>query len=323
MKTREILLLIVKLIVGGICLIALALFVSGSWFDSPPATNKTSPSSSSASVSEFTEPLEYLAGGDSYSGGNGNSDYETGTDVGDVTLPSYNLCHRSAHGYPQVIAREMGAAVTLTNVACNGSMISDITASNHLFPSVPPQIDAVTPDTDVVTITIGGNDVDFAKIMTLCLLEKADGASCQSRFGPNLDDALSSIDSSYARAIREIRRIAPDARIIVTGYPLFFSEDQSEECNVEAGKFGLSPGDIGWVNSKIKELNTQISEAAYTTDSAYVSVTEAFEGHDICAPENKRWINGFGDGDIQGWLHPNLAGQEAYAEALKPFISPN
>ena len=91
------------------------------------------------------EPLDYVALGDSYSAA-------SGVLPPDLTAPPQ--CLRSVSNYPHVIAATIGAQ--LTDVSCGGADTGDYVAEQ--YPGVAPQLDALAPDTQLVTMTIGGND---------------------------------------------------------------------------------------------------------------------------------------------------------------------
>jgi lysophospholipase L1-like esterase len=98
-----------------------------------------------ASASSATDPLRYVGLGDSYSAASG-------------VLPpdptAHPMCLRSTSNYPHLIAGAIGAQ--LTDVTCGGADTGDFFAPQ--YDGVPAQLDAVTADADLVTMTIGGND---------------------------------------------------------------------------------------------------------------------------------------------------------------------
>ena len=110
-----------------------------------------------------TQPLRYVALGDSVAAEPG---------VPDPAPPPG--CQKSTNNYPSVLARRLKPAA-VTDVTCSGATSADITSRAQLTAdgAVPPQIDAVEPDTTLITVTIGGNDVGLA----------ADAAQCRGRLG--------------------------------------------------------------------------------------------------------------------------------------------
>ena len=101
-----------------------------------------------------TDPLRYVALGDSYVA----APLVPITDVA-------NGCFRSSNNYPAIVAKKLGAK--LDDRSCGGATTAHILSP---WAELAPQVDAVTADTRLVTITIGGNDVNFAGVMTDCVL---------------------------------------------------------------------------------------------------------------------------------------------------------
>ncbi|HET6561795.1 MAG TPA: GDSL-type esterase/lipase family protein, partial [Marmoricola sp.] len=88
-------------------------------------------------------------------------------------VPSTSLaegCFRSDGNYPQIVAAELGAV--LHDVSCSGADSSDLTGRQSVAGgrgTVPPQLDAVPADADLVTVGIGGNDQNlFHTLITRC-----------------------------------------------------------------------------------------------------------------------------------------------------------
>src|SRR5690349_6291158 len=89
-------------------------------------------------------PLRYVALGDSYSAASGVAPPD----------PTSPLCARSTVNYPHLIAAATGA--TLRDVTCGAAETKDFRTSQ--YPGVAPQLDALRRNTQLVTMTIGGND---------------------------------------------------------------------------------------------------------------------------------------------------------------------
>ncbi|WP_433755613.1 GDSL-type esterase/lipase family protein [Nocardia sp. CA-135398] len=92
------------------------------------------------------------------------SSYASGPGLPDIVDTS---CSRSAHNYPHQVATATG--LDLVDVSCGGATTANILDTPQHTPDgavVPVQIDAVTDDTRLVTITIGGNDLNLVGSMT-------------------------------------------------------------------------------------------------------------------------------------------------------------
>src|SRR5918998_3557649 len=100
----------------------------------------------------------YTALGDSYTAGPLIPD-QTGSDP--------QGCLRSDRNYPHLVANAL--KLSLTDVSCSGATTEDMFSSQALEgDDNPPQLNAVKPDTSVVTLGIGGNDIGFSSIIEDC-----------------------------------------------------------------------------------------------------------------------------------------------------------
>src|SRR5256885_3854682 len=106
-----------------------------------------------------TRVIHYVALGDSYSAGEGVPPYDRGTDV------AGDMCHRSASAYSRVL--HVKDRVELVDRACSGARVDDLTSPRSR--AEPAQLSWIDARTDVVTMTIGGNDAYFAPVVGACV----------------------------------------------------------------------------------------------------------------------------------------------------------
>ncbi|MEU5049105.1 GDSL-type esterase/lipase family protein [Streptomyces sp. NPDC021096] len=95
---------------------------------------------------------KYVAMGSSFAAGPGITPTKPGSPA---------ACGRSADNYASKVAARFGLA--LTDVTCSGATANILTTGQH---GRPPQISAVTADTRLVTVTIGGSDVNYLGSLT-------------------------------------------------------------------------------------------------------------------------------------------------------------
>jgi lysophospholipase L1-like esterase len=150
---------------------------------------------------------------------------------------------------------------------------------------------AVTADTSLVTLTIGGNDLDlFSTLVRTCTrLRSSDpqGAPCAKRLaaqGPDLDGAVATISRNVAGALRTIRRTAPDAKVLLVGY-LRLVPDRGSCVGLP-----LAAGDYAEGRRISQGLDRALRQAARRTGTSFVDMYAASAGHDICA--DTPWVNG-------------------------------
>lgn len=255
-----------------------------------------------------TEYDEYVALGDSY----------TAAPLVPPTDTS-SICLRSGVNYPALVAEAM-PGTALTDVSCSGA-----TTANTVRPqagiggSVPPQFDALTAGTDLVTIGLGGNDESlFANLLGRCTQLAADdptGSPCEDAAAGGVDFELlqSTIRDNLAEVVRGVRERSPEARVLVIGYPQLVPE--SGTCDL----LPLAAGDYPFARAINEGLNQAARDAAEATDAEYVDVWGPTEGHDICADDP--WINGrITSARTALAYHPLAVEQEAVAELVLETI---
>lgn len=237
----------------------------------------------------YADDVEMTGLGDSYASGVGAGSYDDDS----------GSCQRSPYGYAAQGAERIGA--DLTFVACSGATTSDVLDS---------QLDALSSDTDVVTLTVGGNDIGFVPVITTCAQPwwssdcdaAIDGAQAKIA-----DELPGSLDALYA----EIEAASPDAEVVVTGYPYLF---MGEDCN--AGTW-FSPAEQERLNETGDLLNDAVAEGAEAHGFTFVDPRDAFTGHAVC--DDDAWINGLTH-PISDSYHPNESGHTAYADLVDDYL---
>lgn len=152
---------------------------------------------------QASAPMRVVALGDSYGSGVGANDYQVATE---------GTCWRSLNSTSEVVVRKLRAAgrnVAFTNVTCSGATIDDLRRSYH--DSV--QLDALRPDTTLVLLTIGGNDIGFGPHVTLCL-----NGNCAGLPAALAMAKLPRMAQNQAKLIDEIKARSPHAKIVQLGY---------------------------------------------------------------------------------------------------------
>ncbi|WP_166020629.1 SGNH/GDSL hydrolase family protein [Streptomyces chilikensis] len=252
---------------------------------------------------QAADPLRYVALGDSYSAGSGVSPT-------DFSSP---LCLRSKANYPKVIAGRTGA--DLTDVTCGAAQTKHFTQSQ--YPLVPPQADAVNADTDLITLTIGGNDNStFIGALLACgsagLTTGGYGNPCETLHGSRFTDAID--DHTYPAlrsALAAVKAKAPHARIAVLGYPWITPASFDPTC---FAKLPVARGDIPYLRGLQSHLNDTIARAARESGAVYIDFAQVSEGHDACKAPGTRWIEPVLGGNSIVPVHPNALGESRMAD---------
>ncbi|HET7659386.1 MAG TPA: SGNH/GDSL hydrolase family protein [Oryzihumus sp.] len=248
-----------------------------------------------------TPSLRYVALGDSYSAA-------SGVLPPDVTAPP--TCLRSTRNYPHVIAGATHAQ--LTDVTCGAAQTKDYAGPQ--YPGVAPQLDAVHPDTQLVTMTIGGNDNNtFINAITRCgaagISTLGTGSPCRDRYGSSfVDDIRTSTYPALVRALSAVRAKAPGARVAILGYPWILPARQG--C---FDRMPIATGDVPYLRGIQATLNDAVQRAAAATGATYVDLSTVSEGHDACQAIGVRWVEPVLQGTNPVIVHPNALGESRMA----------
>lgn len=235
----------------------------------------------------------YVALGDSYASGAG------------IPTLDHSGCRRSDHDYPHLLAQRLDA--TLVDATCAGATTADL--SHSQLDGVPPQLDAVTRGTDLVTIGIGGNDLDMVPLFFRCLsLQGEGGTPCRDATRTDLTRRGPAARRDIVAAVAAVRARAPGARILVVGYPQPFPTDHT------CPSLPLTAGDAAYAASVMTTVNRYLATAARRAHATYVDLAGPSRGHDICAAHP--WINGAVRSSVSEPLHPFAAEHRAVARLL-------
>lgn len=186
-----------------------------------------------------------------------------------------------------------------------------------------PQLDNPTIDyaTDLVTITIGGNDIGFADVLQHCALR-----SCNNpRFEQQLDAMIDAVQPGLEAVYAAILAKTFNATVLVMGYPQLFPSSVAEQ---SCSKLRPWSGEQDLLRRATDRLNGVIAGAAAAAGVTFVDAAPYFEDHEVCGISGE-WINGpsftFKTGrwflDDESF-HPNLVGQfeAGYADAVNDAV---
>jgi len=215
----------------------------------------------------------YVSLGDSFSSGEGLPPFELGTDVRGV-----NQCHRSFKAYPALVAGQAGvpARAASERWSCSGATILHLVTGEW---NEPPQLGRLDGPTTLVTLTTGGNDIGFAPVFLYCLLH----VSCQVQKAGAVAAATDRVSTLLPKLYASIARRAPNARVLVVGYPRLLPQDPGGTC---APGFGtLDAGEQRWINAATLKLDYVIAAAVSAQRNPrlrFVNTYEAFAGRELC-----------------------------------------
>lgn len=254
----------------------------------------------------------YVAMGDSFSSGEGNPPFEMGTDTG------YNECHRSPDAYPRLLQADTGLSLGSTAfVACSKAMTSNVLNGQG---NESPQIDALSSSTEVVTITIGGNDVGFKEYVYACTLTLCGPSTFDY---DTIMDAIN--DSSFLLSLENTYEMildrAPNAEVYVVNYPHLTAED-SDVCGIidMTGAWAVQ----NQLNAVIEDAVEDVAATTLSTKIHYVDTNQSgspFIGKHYCNGGESDFYGLYWPDNQEYSFHPNVAGQEDYKEVIADAIS--
>jgi hypothetical protein len=250
----------------------------------------------------------YTALGDSYAAG--------------PLIPNQSLnplgCLRSDHNYAHLTAAAKG--LTLTDVSCSGATTNDMTEAQNVEPGPnPPQFNGLNASTNVVSVTIGGNDIGFTEIIESCITYNPFSTPCKNKYAPGghdqLAERIANAAPKVAAVLQGIHALAPNARVFVVNYPDILPSGSGCWPTIP-----LSFGDVPYLHATEERLNAMLATAAATNGATLVDWYTPSIGHDACKGSSTRWVEPLIPGELSAPVHPNKAGMAGAAVALEAAI---
>jgi hypothetical protein len=250
----------------------------------------------------------YTALGDSYASG--------------PLIPNQSLsplgCLRSDHNYAHLTAAAKG--LTLTDVSCSGATTNDMTEAQNVEPGPnPPQFNGLSAATNIVSVTIGGNDVGFSEIIENCITYNPFSTPCKSKYDSGghdqLAERIANTAPKVAAVLQGIHAHAPNARVFVVNYPDILPTGSGCWPTVP-----LAYGDVPYLHATEERLNAMLATAAATNGATLVDWYTPSIGHDSCKSSSVRWVEPVIPGELAYPVHPNKAGMAGGAAALEAAI---
>lgn len=250
-----------------------------------------------------SKTLDLVVLGDSYASGVG----ATGAS---------GTCMRSNYAWGPVYAsklRARGTTVNFKTAACGGAVVEDL----------DQQINAITPETDLVLMTIGGNDVGFIEIVLRCFIPvAADPAACRQKVTAATKNAPGVAAKVKARTEAIRAKLRPGAKVGVLSYPYLANPQKyvlrSLTASYEAGTPVRALGDVG--DQQIISTSAAINAEAGYDLATYIPTKDLFATHEPNQDPFKenplRWVNEITSPSPVGLYHPNNAGYRAMADAV-------
>ncbi|MGW6577511.1 GDSL-type esterase/lipase family protein [Streptomyces sp. NPDC054945] len=330
-----------------------------------------------SAASPGSGPTAVVSMGDSYISGEAgrwkgnsltNSGSRNGTDRGWVSGSTYDPakvygttaggCHRS----DSAEVRSAGAiADVAVNLACSGAVSDNVFRSSNggvSYKGEAPQADklaavATSHDVKVIALSIGGNDLGFADIITDCALDFVLWNSyCYDDQQSGVDQKIDAVMGKVGKSVDEIRAVMRAAgyadssyRIVLQSYPSPIPRGaenrytQSDWSRLNTGGCPFWNRDSDWArDSLVPQIANRIKGVAAAKGVQFLDLRDMMQGREVCAKASKlvtstvpasaktsewaRWIdNNETQGLIQESMHPNYFGQLAAGRCLALVVA--
>ncbi|MEU3251065.1 SGNH/GDSL hydrolase family protein [Streptomyces sp. NPDC006997] len=279
----------------------------------------------------------YIALGDSFSSGEGVEPFEAGT-----AIPNLNTCHRSDYAYARLISGSSAKIPSLGSNgfrACSGAVTDNVTDAAQWNEGT--QLD-LWPDTttQLVTMTIGGNDIKFGDLGMACVT-----ASCaigSSAYNASLNEINNTLPGKLKATYERVLKYTPNAKVYVLGYPHVIANKTASDAfdsrcfyMYDNGNTTNKWADVQGARDIVTKLNGKIKDqvdvvramnADYNQRLKYVPLDgpdSPFIGHEVCGTASSSWFQNVDQaGNNTAYVfHPNKAGYEGYATVAGAAIN--
>ena len=221
-------------------------------------------------------------------------------------------CMQSSVNYPKRLAEELGVE-EITDVSCSGAVMSHLYEKQ--FDDTEPQLDALRPETDLVTVGIAGNDFGFSEMLVECAKQSLGnpvGSPCSDHYGTELDDRIEGMRGEVSQVYADIAERSPNATVLAIGYLQIMPES--------GGCWPSTPiarGDVPFLDEAQTALNRMIAEESEAHGAVFVDTFE--RGHDVCQGSDTRWVEGLIPEDGAP-VHPNNLGMQATTDFVRDAL---
>lgn len=252
-----------------------------------------------------------VALGDSFSSGEGVPPFLPGS-----ALAGENTCHRSARAWPLLAARVL--VYSSKSLACSGARLADVLEDRAGRREPERRVAQVhrlagLTGVDLVTLSVGGNDAGFGRVLATCALLPRCDLWFRRDGRDRVREQAERLAAPLAAAYRAIRRAAPDAALLVLDYPRLFPSQPGRRTCAAFGLLGRA--ELRFLDDETRALDRVIARAAAAARVRFVEVEDALAGHELSCGEHD-WINHLRLGaPLEYAFHPTAEGQEALADS--------
>lgn len=219
---------------------------------------------------------------------------------------------RSARNYPHLTAEQLG--LELVDVTYSGATTANVLRDPQR--GAPPQISALDGTEELVTVTIGGNDVGYVPLLFAAtlpsILRKLPvlGSALSELLDPSAREiALNQVGASLREVGEVVRTRSPRARILFVDYLALLPPS-----GTPAPPLSADVADLG--RHVAQRLAEETAAAAAATGCEVIHAADASREHHAWSADP--WT--IGAGSLLPWRpkpwHPNAAGMRAVADLI-------
>lgn len=238
------------------------------------------------------------------------SSFAAGAGIGPLRDGSPERCGRTPINYAGLVADRM--QLTLRDSSCGGATTAHVLAP---WDELPAQIDAVGPNTRLVTVTIGGNDVGYVAGLF--------AASCDDRgmaqnYGGTCPAFIAPDEAKWAALARDMDAIASAVHARAPEAVLVFVQYVGLIPDAACASVPLTPAEADLARSMADRLASITADTARRHGAILLPVHDMSRSHLPCSAQP--WAKAFpegeeADGGGAPW-HPTAEGHRAIADAL-------
>ncbi|GHE31630.1 ricin-type beta-trefoil lectin domain protein [Streptomyces griseoaurantiacus] len=244
--------------------------------------------------------LDYVAIGSSFAAGPGIPPVQDGAGAA--------ACSRSALDYPSLVARDIGA--NLTDVSCSGATTANVLTAGQS--GQPPQVRAVTSAARAVTVTIGGNEVDYLGSINAYSCRTGGGTDCGTVDREAIDRTFPALAGRIGDVVEAVRAAAPQAHVYLVTY--FTLLPASGVC----ANVPLTEDQAAFERGIASRLAEATAAAATATGATLVDLAAASRGHDACSASP--WVESYRPAPGRVTYHPDEAGMRGAANLVQSAL---
>ena len=280
-------------------------------------------------ASPESSSLRYAALGDSVAAGEGLA--RSGGAEG-------RACHRSSQAYPSLLARRKpfaGLHAGFLNVTCSEATTADVLNRWQRAPggrTVPPQLARLRQASpDVVTLTVGLNDLGWDAVLLACLTPSSPSSAgieewaqrCQSH-DARVQSGLRRVGANLPKILAWLSARSPRPLVLVTGYyDPWPAEADVSHCSAAHGDLAsvvfpvaIENGNLARLRAWAMQLDALLARVAGRGGAVFVPLADAFAGHTFCSRDE--WLFYPSEANLQSLaaFHPTAQGQRRIADLV-------